>query len=920
VNQVNQADTKPFLACLLFLAWLLGEACATTLAKTPVPESATLTGYVRNVNGTPVAQARLTLLTARQTVAATTVSAADGRYLFDDVVPGTYELVAATSDGLGVRLAVSLAAGITTVRDLTVLPTPVAETVTVTADVGLVQDKDELGQTVTVIPAGRLQERATQGLAQAFAEEAGLSVQQTSATLGGVFVRGLVAGRVSVFVDGVRYTTGAQRGGISTFFNLLEPGSLRGVEVLHGPHGAQYGSDSLGGSVQLLTATAPLTTSGFVFQGESTFFGISATAGFGHATRLAFGTPRFGGVVNLAGRRINTLRAGGGVDSRAAVTRFFDLPSNRFYGARQPDTAFTEYAGSLKAVATPRAGHQFVVHYQRGQQDGGQRSDQLLGGDGNLLAKLGNLMLDFGYLRYDGQRVGGLDSVTVTGSFNIQREERINQGGQGNPQALINAQYERTRAVGLSLFGAKTLPGRHTVLGGADVYRDVMRARAFDAHPVTGIATAARPRVPNGAYFNNYGFFVQDVWEAVPSRLRLAASLRYGVASYRARARDNALVGGRAVVEDDSVRTAAWTFRFSGAWQLGRGWVLAGNVARGFRPPNMTDLGSLGLQGNGVFEIAAPAVAGRQAFIGTTADASAVSTGLPVRQVIPESSLSYEGSLRYRNGRMDADLTGFVTNINDLLTTQTLILPPGAVGTRLGTEIITAQLPTGAVFVAPATSPVRVRANFTGARIYGVESSLGVRLTASWSLSGNFTWLHAEDRATGRPPDVEGGTPPPQGLLRLRYQPPGRTWWVEGVVAAAHRQTRLSSLNLDDRRIGAARTRTQIQNFFRRGAMVRGFIEAGPDGRLGTADDRLRLTGETLAQIQARVLGAVASAPLFPRLPGWATLNLRGGYRFGERHHLLVALDNLLDQNYRTISSGIDAPGRNLTVRYTIRF
>lgn len=157
-------------------------------------------------------------------------------------------------------------------------------------------------------------------------------------------------------------------------------------------------------------------------------------------------------------------------------------------------------------MATPRAGHQFVVHYQRGQQDGGQRSDQLLGGDGNLLAKLGNLMLDFGYLRYDGQRVGGLDSVTVTGSFNIQREERINQGGQGNPRALINAQYERTRAVGLSLFGAKTLPGRHTVLGGADAYRDVMRARAFDAHPVTGIATAARPRVPNGAYFNNYGF------------------------------------------------------------------------------------------------------------------------------------------------------------------------------------------------------------------------------------------------------------------------------------------------------------------------------------------------------------------------------------------------------------------------------
>ncbi len=883
-------------------------------------DSATLTGRVRSVSGAPVADARLTLLTARQTVAGVTASAADGSYRFDDLAPGAYELSVTAADGLAARLAVSLSAGVETRRDIVVALSPVAETVTVTADVGLVQDKDELGQAVTVIPQARLRERVTGGLAEAFAEEVGLSVQQTGPTLGGVFVRGLVASRVSVFVDGVRYTTGAQRGGISTFFNLLESSDLRGAEVLHGPQGAQYGSDSLGGSVQLLTATAPLTTNGPEFHGESAVFGASAFAGFGNATRLALGAQRFGAVVNLAGRRINTLRAGGGLDSRAAVARFFDAPSNRFYGARQPDTAFTAYAGSLKAVATPAAGHQIVAHYRRGQQDGGKRSDQLLGGDGNLVAQLGNLMLDFGYLRYDGQRIGWLDSLTVTGSVNFQREERSNQGGQGNPTALISSQFERTRAVGASLFGSKALPGRHTLLGGADAYRDVMRARAFDVNPTTGGAAAARPRVPNGARFNNYGFFMQDVWEALPNRARLSASLRYGVASYRARARDNALVGGRTVVEDDSVRVSAWTFRVGGAWQLGRGLALAGNVARGFRPPNMTDLGSLGLQGNGVYEVAAPAVAGRNAFIGTTADASAVSTGLPVKQVIPESSLSYEGSLRYRNGRVDADGTAFVTNVNDLLTTQTLILPPGAVGTRLGSEIIIAQLPTGAVFVAPAASPARVRANVTNARIYGVESALGVKLTESWSLSGNFAWLHAEDRATGRPPDVEGGTPPPQGLLRLRYQPPRRRWWIEGVAVAAHRQTRLSSLNLDDRRIGATRTRTQIQNFFRRGATVRGFVEAGPDGRFGTADDRLRLTGETLAQIQARVLGAAAGAPMFPALPGWMTLNLRGGYRLGERHELFIALDNLLDRNYRTISSGIDAPGRNLTVRYTARF
>ena len=40
----------------------------------------------------------------------------------------------------------------------------------------------------------------------------------------------------------------------------------------------------------------------------------------------------------------------------------------------------------------------------------------------------------------------------------------------------------------------------------------------------------------------------------------------------------------------------------------------------------MTDLGTLGLTGSG-FEVAAPDVAGLGGFVGTTADASAVSTG-----------------------------------------------------------------------------------------------------------------------------------------------------------------------------------------------------------------------------------------------------------------------------------------------------
>ena len=89
---------------------------------------------------------------------------------------------------------------------------------------------------------------------------------------------------------------------------------------------------------------------------------------------------------------------------------------------------------------------------------------------------------------------------------------------------------------------------------------------------------------------------------------------------------------------------------------------------------------------------------------------------------------------------------------------------------------------------------------------------------------------------------------------------------------------------------------------------------------MGTADDVLMATGETIAQIQDRVLGVgVNSGVLFSAVPRYVTLGVRGGLRFGP-HQILIDAENLSDQNYRGISWGIDAPGRGIAVRYVARF
>ncbi|MCY7330586.1 MAG: TonB-dependent receptor [Saprospiraceae bacterium] len=55
-------------------------------------------------------------------------------------------------------------------------------------------------------------------------------------------------------------------------------------------------------------------------------------------------------------------------------------------------------------------------------------------------------------------------------------------------------------------------------------------------------------------------------------------------------------------------------------------------------------------------------------------------------------------------------------------------------------------------------------------------------------------------------------------------------------------------------------------------------------------------------------------------MPGWLTLNLRGGYRFNRFLNVQAGLENILDTQYRTFGSGINAPGRNLFVALRVGF
>jgi len=76
---------------------------------------------------------------------------------------------------------------------------------------------------------------------------------------------------------------------------------------------------------------------------------------------------------------------------------------------------------------------------------------------------------------------------------NTQREERVNQGGQGNPNAAINHERERTTVHGVHGLLDKRFK-RHDLILGAEYYHERIAAPSYAFNPLTGTTTVRRGR------------------------------------------------------------------------------------------------------------------------------------------------------------------------------------------------------------------------------------------------------------------------------------------------------------------------------------------------------------------------------------------------------------------------------------------
>ena len=751
-------------------------------------------------------------------------------------------------------------------------PVP-ASRVTVTAVRGAAVDAADSPQVNLV------GERSGPTVAHALEAQPNVHLQQTGPGQVSPFLRGLTGYQVLNLVDGVRFNNSTFRSGPNQYLAYLEPSQADHVESMLGPSGTQYGSDGLGGTIQVLSRAGRFTDVPR-WAGRLNLDGHSADLSGGGAGEIAYSSAKLFALLGGAGSRHNDLRAGGGFDSHNVLTRLYGFDRQQvksLLGSRLPDTAYSQAGAHGKVAFRPSSTQLITGWYQRGELWGVRNYKDLWGGLGRLTSELTPQLMDLAYVRYEKLQAGPFDSLSARFSINSQRDGGIRQNLRATD--AVTREYNRVNALGYSGQGV-THVGSHTLVTfGGELYDEAIRSRR------TLNNLAVRPLYPDNSSYRSGGAFAQGTTE-LPARLRLGYGVRYTRINYT------------------NLAFADWTGHGSLSYRLTPLFGLHVTGSRGFRAPNLNDLGSIGLNDLGYEMPVVEALAARP-LLADSAGEGALSKGSAARALGVETLRNLEAGVAWRSTRHSGRVQFFDAALSDPIARRTLLFPANSVPTSLAGIAVSPLVPTaaqqaqGVVTVATGFDPRAVKAfvNDGAARYWGGESLWRTDFSSRWRLTANYSYLLGRDVNPNR--NIRR-LPPQQGEVALRY---GRRWWVEGVVRASGAQERLSGGDIDDERIGGSRRRSDIADFFN-----------------GARAPRI---GETLLQIQNWVLPGVADSvrvALYSNTPGWTTVELRGMLPLGERWTVYGGLSNLADRNFRIHGSGVDAPGLNASLGARLTF
>lgn len=609
----------------------------------------------------------------------------------------------------------------------------------------------QVPQAVTVVTADDLAGLNPQVIAQALAYEPGAFFQQSGPGQGIVIVRGLKGSEVLHLVDGMRLNNAFMRNSPSQYFALVDPQNVAQLELLRGPNATIYGSDAMGGVVQVITPEHRFDGEAWGLRGGVRTHYDSADLERSGRAWLAAGTRALSVAAGFSFSRFGQRRLAGPGQSP-------DGAGGVFLEERVNDTEYLSRGWDVKALWTPGDVHELMLASQGFELPGLQRYFQTVPGyGGGLPARAIAEFRDgrrFHHLRYRYRLpLGPVEDFELHLARQVMDDDRLDRRRDNSRDEFT---FNRSTLDGVTVQAESGLAG-HRLRYGAEFYADAVDSSAYrESPPGSGAitypdGTGFFSPFPDGSRTRDSGAYLFDEWHAGEAWL-VETGLRYSRNETDVARGDRAF--GARLAHDDL--TGSLGVRYAVTPSLA--WTA--NAGRGFRAPNLFDL----------------------ALVGQRAGNRVVIANLGLE---PETVVTVDTGLKARAGGWSSELVVFHSDYRGRIVT---VNPAYAEGTP--------ECPDDG---DPATDGCAQNRNVAESTYYGFEGAARYAGDAGFALRAVVNYTRGEQREGGVTTPANR-VPPLNGQLALELRP-APAWTLEPHVFWAARQDRLDPNDRADSRI-----------------------------------------------------------------------------------------------------------------------
>lgn len=295
----------------------------------------------------------------------------DGLYRFSEVPVGRYTLVASVNGLSGARLPVTVTAGATATADLVLSISPLRQEITVTAS-GRPETTLEAFSAVSSLDTLDLATKAAASLGDVLDGQPGVAKRSFGPGTGRPVLRGFDGDRVLIMQDGVR--TGSLSSQSGDHGEPLDPQSLERVEVVRGPATLLYGSNAIGGVVNMITGHHEAQNAGHEgLHGYLSTIGGTNNGLHGGSAGLDYGVGRWVFRMGSGGQRTS--------DYRTPVERILNSATRTYSGqggvARYGERSWfnLSYNTQRGTYQVPNAGLEEEEHHEGEEHEGEEEEE-----------------------------------------------------------------------------------------------------------------------------------------------------------------------------------------------------------------------------------------------------------------------------------------------------------------------------------------------------------------------------------------------------------------------------------------------------------------------------------------------------------------------------------------------------------------